>query len=290
MGAALTYARRYALFTLVGIAGEDDLDAPDLGPIQGTQANGKLGSDAPGQSNGRAAGSAGGGNGSGRKPLPRQSAPILAPAESSAARERLITELIGFTTPDQLTDWAFRQLPVKNTLVAEDAERVEAAFREKLGSLGGFDAAPPIASSPESSLPQLSEEMVGQSRRAARARIDKSVLAISEPRRHRDKEHLKFVATHTCLICGREPSDPHHLRFTQARALGRKVSDEFTVPLCRSHHREVHRSSNECAWWAKYNVDPLPLAAGLWAQTHPLAPRAEALEHDARTAAAHQGA
>ena len=31
MGAALTYARRYALFTLVGIAGEDDLDAPDLG-------------------------------------------------------------------------------------------------------------------------------------------------------------------------------------------------------------------------------------------------------------------
>ena len=30
MGAALTYARRYALFTLVGIAGEDDLDAPDL--------------------------------------------------------------------------------------------------------------------------------------------------------------------------------------------------------------------------------------------------------------------
>src|SRR5262245_56036699 len=45
MGAALTYARRYALFTLVGIAGEDDLDAPDLCP-------GSLGSlpPAPGQS------------------------------------------------------------------------------------------------------------------------------------------------------------------------------------------------------------------------------------------------
>ena len=35
MGAALTYARRYALFTLVGIAGEDDLDAPDLQLIPG---------------------------------------------------------------------------------------------------------------------------------------------------------------------------------------------------------------------------------------------------------------
>jgi hypothetical protein len=35
LGAALTYARRYALFTLVGIAGEDDLDAPDLSPAVG---------------------------------------------------------------------------------------------------------------------------------------------------------------------------------------------------------------------------------------------------------------
>jgi hypothetical protein len=111
MGAALTYARRYALFTLVGIAGEDDLDAPDLGPIQGTQGSGKLGSDTRGESNGHAGASAERRNGSGRKPLPRHSASILAPAESSAARERLITELIGFNTPDQLTEWAFRQLP-----------------------------------------------------------------------------------------------------------------------------------------------------------------------------------
>src|SRR4051812_33515126 len=55
MGAALTYARRYALFTLVGIAGEDDQDAPDISPIQGTQGDGKPAT--PGQSNGRAAGS-----------------------------------------------------------------------------------------------------------------------------------------------------------------------------------------------------------------------------------------
>src|SRR5215216_641628 len=50
MGTALTYARRYALFTLVGIAGEDDLDAPDIGPSEETRAIGKLASDTPGQS------------------------------------------------------------------------------------------------------------------------------------------------------------------------------------------------------------------------------------------------
>jgi len=78
---------------------------------------------------------------------------------------------------------------------------------------------------------------------------------LSEPRRYRDKEHLKFIATLACLICGRQPSDPHHLRFAQHRALGRKVSDEFMVLICRGHHREVHRSSDEVAWWARYRID-----------------------------------
>ena len=100
--------------------------------------------------------------------------------------------------------------------------------------------------------------------------IDKSVLAISESRRYRDKAHLKFVAAQACLICGREQSDPHHLGFAQPRALGRKVSDEYVVPLCRTHHREVHRSSKEINWWNKYNIDPLSVASTLWARTHPV--------------------
>ena len=76
-----------------------------------------------------------------------------------------------------------------------------------------------------------------------------------EPRRARDREHVKFVAGHPCLICGRHPADPHHLRFAQSRALGRKVSDEFTVPLCRGHHREGHRCGDGAAWWAKVGVE-----------------------------------
>ncbi|HEX5212525.1 MAG TPA: Rad52/Rad22 family DNA repair protein [Pseudolabrys sp.] len=100
-------------------------------------------------------------------------------------------------------------------------------------------------------------------------RIDKSVLTIAEPKRLRDKAHLGFVASQPCLVCGRQPSDPHHLRFAQPRALGLKVSDEFTVPLCRGHHRELHNAGNEQAWWQKLKIEPLEIAKNLWEQTHP---------------------
>jgi hypothetical protein len=102
---------------------------------------------------------------------------------------------------------------------------------------------------------------------AAPAKIDKSKLTISEPRRHRDKAHLKFVASQPCLICGRSPADAHHLRFTQPRAMGRKVSDEFTVPLCRTHHRDNHRYGDEQAWWSKHAVDPVETSRQLWVST-----------------------
>ena len=101
------------------------------------------------------------------------------------------------------------------------------------------------------------------------AQIDKSVLAIAEPKRLRDKAHLRFVASQPCLICGRQPSDPHHLRFAQPRALGLKVSDEFTVPLCRGHHRQLHQAGNEVAWWENLKINALPIAKGLWEQTRP---------------------
>jgi hypothetical protein len=99
--------------------------------------------------------------------------------------------------------------------------------------------------------------------------IDKSQLAIAEPKRLRDKAHLKFVASQPCLVCGRQPSDPHHLGFAQPRALGMKVSDEFTVPLCRGHHRQLHQAGNEAAWWKDSDINALDIAKGLWEQTHP---------------------
>jgi hypothetical protein len=134
---------------------------------------------------------------------------------------------------------------------------------------------------------QLSEHFRGERRRAQRnastapslvpskseqwpAPIERSELPIAEPKRLRDKAHLKFVVSQPCLVCGRQPSDPHHLRFAQPRALGMKVSDEFTVPLCRGHHRQLHQAGNEEAWWDNLRINVLEIARGFWVQTRPL--------------------
>ena len=100
-------------------------------------------------------------------------------------------------------------------------------------------------------------------------RIDKSALVIGEPKRIRDKAHLKFVASKSCLVCGRQPSDPHHLRFAQPRAIGMKVSDEYTVPLCRGHHQQLHQTGDELSWWQERKINALEVARQLWEQTHP---------------------
>jgi hypothetical protein len=71
----------------------------------------------------------------------------------------------------------------------------------------------------------------------AQQAVDKSQPTRAEPKRRRDIEHLKYVATHPCMVCGRQPAQAHHLTVTQPNASGSKVSDEFTVPLCSLHHR-----------------------------------------------------
>ena len=91
--------------------------------------------------------------------------------------------------------------------------------------------------------------------------------SLPTPRRYRNREHLRYVGQQACLICGRKQSDPHHLRYLQPRALGRKVSDEFAVPLCRSHHRAVHRAGDEQAWWTAAGIDPVKVARQLWGRT-----------------------
>jgi hypothetical protein len=104
-------------------------------------------------------------------------------------------------------------------------------------------------------------------RSADQAGIDKSVLTVAAPRRYRNRDHLRFVIQQPCLLCGRKPSDAHHIRFVQPRALGRKSSDEFAVPLCRSHHRAAHRVGDEKAWWTQAGIDPIKVARKLWKST-----------------------
>jgi hypothetical protein len=98
-------------------------------------------------------------------------------------------------------------------------------------------------------------------------KIDKSLLTIAVPKRVRNRAHLRYVATRPCLVCGRHPSDAHHLKFAQPKALGLKVSDEYTVPLCRGHHRELHRFGNEREWWQIQRINALGVAHELWMRT-----------------------
>ena len=93
---------------------------------------------------------------------------------------------------------------------------------------------------------------------------ENSVVPLAKQIRRRSKAHLAYVRAQPCVICQREPCDAHHLKFAQTRALGRKVSDEFTVPLCRNHHIDLHRGGNEIAWWANLQIAPLEIAKRLW--------------------------
>ncbi len=97
--------------------------------------------------------------------------------------------------------------------------------------------------------------------------IDKALLTIATPRRVRDKDHLKFVAQQPCLVCGRRPSQAHHLRFAQLRAMSAKPSDEWAVPLCATHHRALHDAGDEEGWWKQQNLDPRVEAQRLWQVT-----------------------
>ena len=309
MGAALTYARRYALFTMVGIAGEDDLDAPPEVTNDPSAAHKPVDID--------------------RVPNPSLAPILIRPSqfqtgkqtnppvreklgaeESAAIGAQLIREIE--TLPeDHLQPRAIAILKTKNRLSAHDAKRVEDAFAARMAPLSGSPEAPtmdePVSAPTDAAplhTPAASTGAIKRSRgrpRKAKAvaeqlapasvtskpivddsqpapaplqtdatcptKIQKSELAISEPRRHRNKAHLKFVASQPCLVCGRSPADAHHLRFTQPRALGRKVSDEFTVPLCRTHHRDNHSFGDEAAWWGKRAIDPMTTSRLLWVST-----------------------
>jgi hypothetical protein len=268
MGAALTYA----LFTLVGIAGEEDLDAPNL--TAGTTPSPAPTPAAPSQTPRPAY----------PRPAPRkpgngyhrgvtsEPAPVLDPGASIALRDKLTGKVASLTSSELAVTWAKSALASKNRLTASNAKFVEDRFERKLAELMASEAADsPINESlqPQDVAPMTTAEIAIADDNGGRVRpaIDKNVLKIAEPHRYRSKEHRRFDATQACVVCARKPSDPHHLRFMQPRALGRKVSDEFTVPLCRVHHRAAHRIGDERSWWTAVGVDPTKVAQKLWRRT-----------------------
>jgi hypothetical protein len=134
MGAALTYARRYALFTLVGIAGEDDLDAPDLGAVPKAEVELSQ-SHHRNRSNGQADVAERPVRDGGKPPAP-SARTAFAPDQSPILRERLVAQLTNINSADEAAAWAHRNLPAKNTLSAADAKIVEERFQARLSTIG----------------------------------------------------------------------------------------------------------------------------------------------------------
>jgi hypothetical protein len=126
--------------------------------------------------------------------------------------DRLLSEIAGLQSQDRATSWARQSLPAKNRLATSDAKLVEDAFEHKLSEFspsesdGSLERSSSVSSIPGS---DAASQTIGASNSADWHRsneIDKSVLAVSAPRRYRNKEHLRFVARQPCLLCARVPS------------------------------------------------------------------------------------
>jgi hypothetical protein len=291
-----------------GIAGEDDLDAPDLnlkagaaakegGPNESdgaqaatTQADATLGpqeraaaafqpalrgpvNDGPvvRASNAR------------KDAVLRLVRAALSAEESATLRDKLIADLDRLQSSDEAADWVHQNLAAKNTLTEADADSVEVSFRERVLTLeaGPAVAEGQIPEKDDGAGPPGTDAFVETMNASAAAPIILPQRPVGRRRRRvaakairlRDKEHCRHLTTKPCIVCGRMPSEAHHIRFAQPRALGRKVSDEYTVPLCRLHHRELHHYGDEASWWVGVNVDPLPIALELWRRSRSSAAR-----------------
>jgi hypothetical protein len=187
-------------------------------------------------------------------------------------RDQLLAELPSLGSADEAAQWAKRILAIKNSLATTDAGAIEVAFEDHMARIS--------SSMPIDRTSIASDDQAQRQSPPAETPSDDELALLGRTRRRRDKAHLKFVASQPCLLCNRQPADAHHLRHAQPMAMGRKVSDEFTVPLCRTHHRQVHRTGNEAEWWSAMDgdIDPLEIARGLWEQSHhrpvqPMRPR-----------------
>jgi hypothetical protein len=196
MGAALTYARRYALFTLVGIAGEDDLDAPDL--HDGLESNQtKVGAASASAISGRPVSDGSSpirGNRRLNSAIPK---PLLAEEDSARLRDQCLAELANLSSAEQSADWARRILKLKNTLRAEDAKQIEEAFGAKLAL---FDSGP-AAVSRSQPLPPATRS------RSPRKKIDKSALPFTKSP-GLNRQELAHELKQEAEIAGVAPSKP----------------------------------------------------------------------------------
>jgi hypothetical protein len=211
----------------------------------------------------------------------RSSTSVLSVEDSEAVRDKLVEEVSALRSADGALAWALQRIGLKNGLTSEDASIVDKEFQARIRVLAPdpcvetSPSEPAAAAEPASPNNQSADNEEHAPAREARGKSNSernspqstNGLGLVKLRRSRNKDHLRFITLQHCTVCGRQPCEAHHIRYAQPRALGRKVSDEFTIPLCRVHHRELHGQGDERAWWTKFNIDPLPIALSFWQHT-----------------------
>lgn len=105
----------------------------------------------------------------------------------------------------------------------------------------------------------------------------KKKLQMGRKPRQRDSSHLEAIRQCPCVKCGIDPAgEAAHVRITREgkpiAGIGNKPDDAWTTPLCHDHHMEQH-SVGEISFWAEVGIDPLKLAAKLYA----VSPNTEAM-------------
>ena len=118
-----------------------------------------------------------------------------------------------------------------------------------------------------------------------RSRIDKSVLALpgAQAAARQDSTYALWPSSPASSAAA-SPATRTICALRSRADLAQKVSDEFTVPLCRAHHRELHRAGKEGDWWSRTGFEPLNSARRLWLETHPLAISASPADGDGAAA------
>ena len=174
---------------------------------------------------------------------------------------QFISELEQLTSPEALANWAQDALPLKDQLSKSDAQAVEDAFTARLSRFGELEALAAKDRQANCDGSQSSQTEPGE----------QTVTVIRKPIRERDREHLKFVASQPCLVCGRTPSDAHHIKLACWRAMGRKVGDRFTVPICRLQSSSSTGGATSGSWWESLRRSIPYDCRHSWGRTHPVA-------------------
>lgn len=80
------------------------------------------------------------------------------------------------------------------------------------------------------------------------------------PKRLRSKKRMEAAREGGCSVCGNPAADAHHLRILgHGRGLGVKNGDDYTIPLCRQHHDELHAFGDEKLFLDMHGLDPVKI-------------------------------